>query len=234
MTSLARWRRRHGQDERGATIVELAFILPLFVLLIFGLLEFGLMFRERMTFASATQSAARTGATLGTSDEADYRILQALEAGLIGQADPGVILGVDIFQANPATGEPLGPRNGYSYDGSLSGCKWDPCPGSDPRPDSLRPASRHGRLRCVTPSSRPAPVAASMCSVSRSGTDTRRSRTSCRTSIEISPNAPSCGSSRISSGAPDHDDAPMAPPERTKTNEASRWSSSPSSSRSSS
>ena len=128
MKSSTRWRQRHTADERGATMVELAFILPLFILLIFGLLEFGLMFRERMTIASATQSAARTGATMGTSDEADFRILQALEEGLVGQVDPGVILTVDIFKANPVTGEPLGPRDGYVYDGSVSGCKWDPCP----------------------------------------------------------------------------------------------------------
>ena len=96
------------------------------------------MFRERMTIASATQSAARTGATMGTSDEADFRILHALEDGLVGQVDPGVILTVDIFQANPVTGEPLGPRNGYVYDGVASGMQVGPVSRPDPRHDSLR------------------------------------------------------------------------------------------------
>ena len=121
-------RRQNAEKERGAAMVELAFVLPLFILLIFGLIEFGLLFRERLTIASAVSSAARTGATMGQNDEADYRILQALEAGLYDQVDASVLISVEIFQANPVTGAKAGPVDRYIYDGSLVGCKWSPCP----------------------------------------------------------------------------------------------------------
>jgi len=123
-----RRRRRKDDDERGVAMVELAIVLPIFILMIFGMVEFGLMFRERMTIASAASSAARTGATLGTEEEADYRILQALEAGLYDQVDASVLISVDIFRATPSGTKVLGDINRYIYDASLGGCKWIPCP----------------------------------------------------------------------------------------------------------
>ena len=64
--------------EDGATLVEMAIVLPVLVLLIFGSMEFGLAFKERLTIASASASAGRTGATMGTRAEADIRILEAI------------------------------------------------------------------------------------------------------------------------------------------------------------
>ncbi|MCL1595726.1 MAG: pilus assembly protein [Actinomycetia bacterium] len=119
-------RRKNG--ERGAALVEFAVVLPLLMLLIFGIIEFGLLFRERLTIASAASSAARTGATMGTRADADLAILQALEAGLYDQADPSVLIRVDIFLANTVTGAKTGKYNRYTYVSTNTGCKWDPCP----------------------------------------------------------------------------------------------------------
>lgn len=105
----------------------MAFVLPLLVLLIFGALEFGLMFKERLTIASAANSSARTGATMGTREAADIRILEALEAGLYDQVDVGVLISVTIFKADPITGAMTANRNIYSFD-PVTPCKWDPCP----------------------------------------------------------------------------------------------------------
>ncbi|MGB5657541.1 MAG: TadE/TadG family type IV pilus assembly protein, partial [Acidimicrobiia bacterium] len=101
---VSRWLHRTGR-ERGAVMVEMALILPLLLLLVIGSIEFGLLFHERLTIASAASSAARTGATMGIRDEADYAILQALEAGLYDQVDTSVIIRVDIFRADPITGQ---------------------------------------------------------------------------------------------------------------------------------
>jgi len=60
---VSRWMRQNGR-ERGAVMVEMAVVLPLLLLLILGAIEFGLLFHERLTIASATSSAARTGATM--------------------------------------------------------------------------------------------------------------------------------------------------------------------------
>ena len=114
--------------EDGATLVEMAFVLPVLILLIFGSVEFGLAFKERLTVASAASSAGRTGATMGTKAEADIRILEALEVGLYDQVDVGVIISVEIFNADPNTGINIGPSNFYLFDGTDPTCKWIPCP----------------------------------------------------------------------------------------------------------
>jgi len=122
-----RLRRIFG--ERGAAIVEMAIVLPLLVVLIFGIVEYGLLFKEKLTIAAATTSAARTGATMGTRAEADFAILQALEAGLFDQVDASVLIRVDIFLADPITGAKSKTKyNRYAYTATNVGCKWTPCP----------------------------------------------------------------------------------------------------------
>lgn len=117
--------------EEGATLVEMAFVLPVLILLIFGALEFGLAFKERLTISSAANSAGRTGATMGTRADADYRILEAIEVGLYEQVDASVIVKVEIFRANPVTGVKTADVNTYLFDGSDPACKWIPCPDPD-------------------------------------------------------------------------------------------------------
>jgi hypothetical protein len=116
------------KKEDGAALVEMAFVLPVLFLLIFGALEFGLVFKERLTIASAAASAGRTGATMGDREEADIRILEALEAGLYDQVDASVIIKVEIFRADPITGAKTGDVNTYTYDALDPVCKWMPCP----------------------------------------------------------------------------------------------------------
>ena len=67
---------------------------------------------------------------MGNREAADMRILEALEAGLYDQVDAGVIVKVEIFQANPVTGAKTGLANSYDYRPLLA-CKWDPCPDPD-------------------------------------------------------------------------------------------------------
>lgn len=120
--------------EDGATLVEMAFVLPVLILLIFGALEFGLAFKERLTISSAANSAGRTGATMGTREDADIRILEAIEVGLYDQVDPSVIVKVDIFRANPVTGAKTSDVNSYLFNAAAAGCKWTPCPDPDNPP----------------------------------------------------------------------------------------------------
>jgi len=117
-----------ASNERGAALVEMAVVMPLLILLVFGLVEFGLLFREKMTIASAATSSARTGATMGAREEADIRILQALEAGLYDQVDASVLISAQIFRANEITGaKDLGAVNTYVFTPAVP-CKWAPCP----------------------------------------------------------------------------------------------------------
>lgn len=128
---IRRSQRKTRKGEEGAALVEMAFVLPVLFLLIFGALEFGMVFKERLTIASAASSAGRTGATMGTREAADIRILEALEAGLYDQVDASVIVRVEIFRANTVTGAKTGDVNSYDYKPLDPVCKWTPCPDPD-------------------------------------------------------------------------------------------------------
>jgi TadE-like protein len=54
--------RSRSRDERGAALVELAIILPIFVVLVFGLLEFGITYNSFIALRQGTREAARQGA----------------------------------------------------------------------------------------------------------------------------------------------------------------------------
>lgn len=53
-----RWLRR-GRDNRGASLVEFALILPVFSLLLFGLIDFGMVFGGYITLENQVNGAAR-------------------------------------------------------------------------------------------------------------------------------------------------------------------------------
>jgi Flp pilus assembly protein TadG len=53
---------RFLRDERGATLVELALLVPLFLLIFFALIDFGRMGAEYVLASKATQMAARVAA----------------------------------------------------------------------------------------------------------------------------------------------------------------------------
>ena len=60
--------RRRG--ERGAVLVEFAFILPILVLFIFGIVEFGRAYSARIQLTSAVREGARAVALGGTPAQA--------------------------------------------------------------------------------------------------------------------------------------------------------------------
>ncbi|MFN8025856.1 MAG: TadE family protein [Acidimicrobiia bacterium] len=53
---------RRARGERGAALVEMAIILPIFVILIFGLLEFGITYNSYISLRQGTREAARQAA----------------------------------------------------------------------------------------------------------------------------------------------------------------------------
>ena len=135
--------RRRGVDlwravrdgDGGAALVEFALVATLLFTLLFGILEFGLMFRDRLTIANATQSAARVGASMGSAPEADITILRSLEQSLstLPNSGVGIVRYVDIFRAR-ADGTPAGVCPGASCSryvyvpGFSPTCDWSPCP----------------------------------------------------------------------------------------------------------
>ncbi len=75
-------RRRKRRSERGAAIIEAAFVTPVFFLLIFGLFEVGLLFRNSLTTNNAAQQGARMASVGGSTPDTDYLVLRSVEHGL--------------------------------------------------------------------------------------------------------------------------------------------------------
>lgn len=113
--------------SRGQTLIEFAFILPVFLLLLLGMLELGLAFTHNLTLEYATREGARVGSALvngggtlgcGTGqspnkNDVDPLIIAAVERVL---SSPGSavklanIPSIRIYKAT-ATGDEAGPVN---------------------------------------------------------------------------------------------------------------------------
>jgi Flp pilus assembly protein TadG len=121
--ALRAWRAR--RDERGATIVEAAIILPLLILLTFGAIEFGIGFRDSAAVASSTRSGARIASALTAqpSFEANAKLSVSDSLKDLLHATPQVMV---IYQAN-ANGDPNAgtPGNGYAGCTNCFRYTWD-------------------------------------------------------------------------------------------------------------
>jgi Flp pilus assembly protein TadG len=82
-------------NERGATILETALVLPVFFLLLFGIFEFGLIFSAYHTMAGAVREGARYAVTpnpfdstnpysLPTSTQIAAKVCDKVSAGVFG------------------------------------------------------------------------------------------------------------------------------------------------------
>jgi hypothetical protein len=99
---------RARRDEKGATIVEAAIIVPLLALLTFGAIEFGIGFRDSAAVSASTRGGARlasalTGAETETfAENTRLAVKDALNDLLT--ADPELLL---IYRADE-NGNPIG------------------------------------------------------------------------------------------------------------------------------
>jgi Flp pilus assembly protein TadG len=50
---------RSGREERGAAVVEFAFVIPVLAALVFGIIEFGFAFNSQLEIRSASREGAR-------------------------------------------------------------------------------------------------------------------------------------------------------------------------------
>ena len=61
-----RLRRRHGDDERGAELIEFAFVVVLLITLLYGIITYGVILAAQATVTQAAADAARAGIVQGT------------------------------------------------------------------------------------------------------------------------------------------------------------------------
>jgi hypothetical protein len=107
--------RPQDRIERGAVLVEFAFISSLLVVLLLGVFEIGGLWTNHQTVTHASRSGARVGTQLGDQGEADHEILLAIQAALGPLA--GDVSRVVVYEAD-ADGEMpaacVGAVAGYS------------------------------------------------------------------------------------------------------------------------
>lgn len=104
--------------EKGASLVEVAVVLPLLLLLAIGTAEIGFLVIDYVTVTNAARSGARTGASLSTDPDTDDAILDVVEEDLCN-LNFGTVQVIRIFKAN-ADGSMSGSHNNYTPTGSLN------------------------------------------------------------------------------------------------------------------
>jgi Flp pilus assembly protein TadG len=98
-------RRDQRRDQRGAVLVEAAFVFPILVLLVFGVIEYGMTFKDSLTLSSSTRAGVRTASSLARVDTYGADTVAAVSVAMeaISNDAPQTLV---IFKA--VNGKPMG------------------------------------------------------------------------------------------------------------------------------
>jgi Flp pilus assembly protein TadG len=101
--------RRTGKGEGGQTLVEFAFVLPIFLLVLFAIVDFGMAFHAWITVTNSAREGARVGAVRAPAADIEQRVRDT--AGSLDQAD----LSVTVTNAEGNPGESVVVDVSYGY-----------------------------------------------------------------------------------------------------------------------
>jgi len=110
MMKLFRLVTRRSRDERGAALVEFAFIVVLLLTIVMGTVEMGLAFKDWLSISTASREAVRVGSAAGNDPNTDCFMLEAM-AGALFAVQLEDIVDVTIYDAE--SGPLVGPKNVY-------------------------------------------------------------------------------------------------------------------------
>ncbi len=103
-----RCRRPGRRGERGAVLVEAAFVLPVLLILILALMDGAYLIYSRLSVSNMSLSGARNGSTQGNDALADFYVLKAVSRGS-GGVPASDIRTVVVYKAtDPGTPVPAG------------------------------------------------------------------------------------------------------------------------------
>jgi hypothetical protein len=107
-----------ARRDSGAAIVEMAILLPILIMLVMGIFELGAAFKSYLTASNAVREGTRILSARGTDQTSDcVALVQAME-GFTAANDLSGLVRVEIFEASPSTGNPIGSTiNEYAYGG---------------------------------------------------------------------------------------------------------------------
>jgi Flp pilus assembly protein TadG len=106
-----------GRDA-GQTLVEFAFVFPLFIMLIFAIIEFTFVFSGMLGISYATREAALFAAEAGSQNGADCVIIVAVDNAIAAPASDDQIGSITIYRANTNGTEMSGESNVWTRGGS--------------------------------------------------------------------------------------------------------------------
>ena len=95
---------RRAAGERGAVLVELAFIAMFLVILVAGTFDYGFAWRTGLAVNEAARTGARVGSGQGISRGADYYALNGVRAALDSSGLTNDVRKVVIFKSTNANG----------------------------------------------------------------------------------------------------------------------------------
>jgi hypothetical protein len=111
-------RGKNDSREHGATLVEMAIVLPLLLLLVLGLMEIGLAFKSYLSVSSAARDGSRMAAVMGRDALADCETLKAVATVLEASGELDALEYIDIFDAGTDGNQNLATTNRYSLTGA--------------------------------------------------------------------------------------------------------------------
>jgi hypothetical protein len=68
-----------SKNQKGNTLIEAAFILPILILLLFGIVQFSFALIAKLTLTHAAYEGARIGALTNNEEKIKQKILQIIE-----------------------------------------------------------------------------------------------------------------------------------------------------------
>ncbi|MGB2695482.1 MAG: TadE family protein [Dehalococcoidia bacterium] len=102
--------RRLANSNRGQSLVEFAFVVPILFILVFGIIDFGVGLHSWITVTNAAREGARLGAVHGTQAEVIARVHE--RASNLDQASLDVL----VTNAEGDPGQPVRVQVDYEYD----------------------------------------------------------------------------------------------------------------------
>ena len=124
-----------ARGDRGAVLVEFAFVLPILTMLIFGLVSSGMAWNQNLALASGVRAGGRYAATLRTSDYTsmdDYldavatRVVDASE-GALATSVAGRVICVAYVHPSAGTSNPLDTNRSRTETGTTVTRSNTPC-----------------------------------------------------------------------------------------------------------
>jgi Flp pilus assembly protein TadG len=102
MSTRIRLRRAHG--ERGAAIVEYAFVSVILLLIVSGATDYGIAWRSGLSLTEAARTGARVGSGQADNRAADYNALTGIRAALESSGTLDGVEFVVIYRSTTASG----------------------------------------------------------------------------------------------------------------------------------